>query len=448
MGEKQDQQLEDQAVMSGLEIDTIGEILNISMGSAATAISKMLDRQVAISTPTVEIRQFHSLDYAALEPAMLVKINYIEGITGSNMMIFRQRDMQVILNLLMGNDDPPRDDFVFDELSMSAAGEVMNQMMGVSATALAEFLGRPINISTPEAFIVEGDKTYQDALNIEEGSEIVAVSFRLTINDVMDSSFASIMTIPLTKEIVSTVMGQQEEEMKKIQPQAVPAQAAPVAEPTPAPAPEPAVTPEPPTAPAASAPAQPAAEQAPPQPAAQPAPAPQQGQPPYQQATPGYPPQGQQGYQPYPPYGYGYGYPPMPYPPYQQGYAPQEADAYQQQAPRQNPVNVKNTQFPVFMPQTSATPDAGGNMDLLMGVSLDVSVEIGKAKRKIREIVEFGQGTVIELNKQAGAPVDIVVNGRLLARGDVVVIDDNFGVRITEILGTKELMESLKEEAL
>lgn len=93
-------------------------------------------------------------------------------------------------------------------------------------------------------------------------------------------------------------------------------------------------------------------------------------------------------------------------------------------------------------------PDAGGNMDLLMGVSLDVSVEIGKAKRKIREIMEFGQGTVIELNKQAGAPVDIVVNGRLLARGDVVVIDDNFGVRITEILGTKELMESLKEEAL
>ena len=87
-------------------------------------------------------------------------------------------------------------------------------------------------------------------------------------------------------------------------------------------------------------------------------------------------------------------------------------------------------------------------LSLLMGVSLDVSVEIGKAKRKIREIMEFGQGTVIELNKQAGAPVDIVVNGRLLARGDVVVIDDNFGVRITEILGTKELMESLKEEAL
>lgn len=435
MGEEQDQQLGGQEGMSSLEVDTIGEILNISMGSAATAISKLLDRQVVISTPTVEVRQFHSLDYAALEPAMMVKINYIQGISGANMMIFRQKDMQVILNLLMGNDEPPRDDFVFDELSMSAAGEVMNQMMGVSATALSEFLGRPINISTPEAYIVEGDKTYQNALNIDEGSEIVGVSFQLTIHDVMDSSFASIMTISLAKEIVSTVMGRQEEEMQNIQPQATPAQTPPAAEPPakqaePTPAPAPAAAP-----PQAAAPA--------PQPAVS-----QEQMPPQQQAMPGYPPQGQQGYPPYPPYGYGYGYPPMPYPPYQQGYPPQEAEAYQQQTPRQNPVNVKNTQFPMFMPQTSPTPDAGGNMDLLMGVSLDVSVEIGKAKRKIREIMDFGQGTVIELNKQAGAPVDIVVNGRLLARGDVVVIDDNFGVRITEILGTKELMESLKEETL
>ena len=435
MGEEQDQQLGGQEGMSSLEVDTIGEILNISMGSAATAISKLLDRQVVISTPTVEVRQFHSLDYAALEPAMMVKINYIQGISGANMMIFRQKDMQVILNLLMGNDEPPRDDFVFDELSMSAAGEVMNQMMGVSATALSEFLGRPINISTPEAYIVEGDKTYQNALNIDEGSEIVGISFQLTINEVMDSSFASIMTISLAKEIVSTVMGKQEEEMQKIQPQATPAQTPPAAEPPvkhaePAPAEAPAAAPPPAAAPA-------------PQPAA-----PQEQMPLQQQAMPGYPPQGQQGYPPYPPYGYGYGYPPMPYPPYQQGYPPQEAEAYQQQTPRQNPVNVKNTQFPMFMPQTSPTPDAGGNMDLLMGVSLDVSVEIGKAKRKIREIMDFGQGTVIELNKQAGAPVDIVVNGRLLARGDVVVIDDNFGVRITEILGTKELMESLKEETL
>ena len=126
--------------------------------------------------------------------------------------------------------------------------------------------------------------------------------------------------------------------------------------------------------------------------------------------------------------------------------APEAAAQHPNQVLHQPPVNVQNTQFPQFSIQASPNPATNGNMDLLMGVSLDVTVEIGSAKRKIKEVIEFGQGTVIELDKQAGAPVDIVVNGRLLARGDVVVIDDNFGVRITEILGTRELLESLKEE--
>ena len=99
MGEERNQQLEEQNLLSSLEIDTIGEVLNISMGSAATAVSTMLDKQVMISTPTVEIREFHAMDYSALEPALLVKINYVEGISGSNVMIFRQKDMQTILNL-------------------------------------------------------------------------------------------------------------------------------------------------------------------------------------------------------------------------------------------------------------------------------------------------------------------------------------------------------------
>ncbi len=153
---------------------------------------------------------------------------------------------------------------------------------------------------------------------------------------------------------------------------------------------------------------------------------------------------------PYPPYGYQaqpYGYQMPAY-----GYAPPEdpgmAAGYGQPSIiRQQPaVNIQSPQFPQFAPQQTKSPETGTNMDLLMQVSLDVSVEIGKARRKIKEIVDFGQGSVIELNKQAGAPVDIVVNGCLLARGDVVVIDDNFGVRITEIVGAKELMESLKED--
>lgn len=114
-----------------------------------------------------------------------------------------------------------------------------------------------------------------------------------------------------------------------------------------------------------------------------------------------------------------------------------------------NNVNVQNVQFPEFensKPMFSA-PLTIGNMDLLMNVPLSVSIEIGRTKKKIRDIMEFSQGTIIELEKQAGAPVDIIVNGQLMARGDVVVIDDNFAVRVTEIVGTKELISSLEEDS-
>ena len=212
-----------------------------------------------------------------------------------------------------------------------------------------------------------------------------------------------------------------------------PAQPAPAAQPAAAPAAAQPAAAAPVQQPAAAAVPQQSA--APAQPAAQPQGAmPQQmpaGYPPY----PAYPNQ-----PPYPGYPYYGGYPP--YPAYPNQPMPYGAPA------AETPVSVQTPQFPQFAPQGAVDPNQNGNMDLLMGVSLNVSVEIGRTKRKIKDIVDFGQGTVIELNKQAGAPVDIVVNGQLLARGDVVVIDDNFGVRITEIVGVKELMESLKEEAL
>ena len=460
-------------LLTNEEIDAIGEVLNISMGSAATAISTLLDKQVIITTPKVEMQKFEAVNYTHLEPAILVKIEYVEGISGSNVMIFRQSDMQVILNLLMGNEDPPSDDFVFDELSMSAACEVMNQMMGAAATALSEFLSKVVNISTPVASVIDSDENYYQSLGADEGSEIVSISFHISIEGVMDSDFSSIMSCELVKDIVTSVSGQQEQEIAQVE--MLPSNAAAAPAPA-APQPEPAAPPMgyppqqqpapgyPPQQPAAAQ--QPAPGYPPQQPAAaqQPAPGypPQQPAPGYPQQAPGYPPQqpapgyppqpdmsGYQqqpapGYPPYPqmpPYGYP-AYPGYPYPPYGYGMPP-EAAALPNQVLKQ-PLNVQNTQFPAFGVQQTDNPASNSNMDLLMGVSLDVSVEIGQTKRKIKDIIDFGQGTVIELNKQAGAPVDIVVNGRLLARGDVVVIGDNFGVRITEIVGTKELMESLK----
>lgn len=416
--------------LTSVEIDAIGEIMNISMGSAATAISSMLDKQVMITTPRVSERTLDSINYHTLEPAMSVKITYVEGITGSNVMVFRQRDMQMILNQLMGIDEPPRDDFVFDELSMSAACEVMNQMMGASATALSEFLGRTINISTPTATIMDEENTFQKAVGVQNSNEkMILIEFDLTISDTMKSEFVSILTYDLAKMIVGQLMSGQAQP-EPLEETITPVSAADNSVPPQTPQNQPSQQP-------VSAPPNP--QQTPQMPP----------MPPQSNGMPQTPPmygmdQNGQFPQTPPPYAYP-GYPPYGYPMYPPMYPPMQDNQAQGGGVLRQPVNVQNVQFPDFSNAGKPNSDSitGGNIDLIMNVPLSVTIEIGKTKKKIKDILDFSQGTVIELDKQAGAPVDIVVNGQLIARGDVVVIDDNFGVRVSEIVGTKEILNTV-----
>lgn len=435
------------AGLSPMEIDAIGEVLNISMGSAATAVSTMLDKQTTITTPRVSVEPLGLVEYSALEPALSVKITYTEGLSGSNVLIFRQRDMQLILNQLMGIDEPPSDDFALDELSMSAACEVMNQMMGASATALAEFLGKSINISTPEARIITPDYTFADAIGMDANQQIVSVHFNMDIQGVMTSEFVCALPCGLAKSMVGGFLG---EAMAEEAPALAPSPA-PVTPPAPVSPPPQAAPPMEPIPPVPQQQPTAAPQQAPQIPAPAMMPTPQQQVPPTG-AVPGYPPPY---YPPYPPYpsagapGTYPGYPPPYYPPYPP-YAPQPelpASIHHAKSEPQPPAKVQNVQLPQFgKSNPSGEPVLGGNADLLMNVPLDVAIEIGQTRRKIKDIMAFAQGTVIELEKQAGAPVDIVVNGQLIAHGDVVVIDDNFGVRITEILGTRALLSSLEKD--
>lgn len=406
-------------ILSPMETDAIGEVMNISMGSAATAISQMLDKQVEITTPKVTVSKLSDINYDQYEPALLVKIVYTSGITGSNVMVYHQSDMQMILNTLMGIPDPPSDDFVFDELSISAACEVMNQMMGSSSTALAEFLNKKIDISPPTAMVMQ-ENTFLAAMEMDSSSEVVTITFNLSIKDMVDSEFVSVLSIDLVKEILAQFIGDGGDvampEEATPPPSAQPVPPAPLAEPQPvAAAPPPAAAVPPPPGQMAAMP--------PPQPAPM---APPEYQQPAAYAQPA----------------------PAPYP-QQAMYTPQQPmysqPAYAQPQPPVNPVDVRPVEFPEFGQgvHVRGGPVMGGNLDLIMNVPLEVSIEIGTTKRKIRDIMNFTSGTVVELDKQAGAPVDIVVNGQLIAHGDVVVIDDNFGVRITEIVGTKELISSL-----
>lgn len=393
---------------SSYEIDAVGEILNISMGSAATAVSELLNAKVWITTPQVSVVKAADLNYDRLEPAICVKIVYVSGISGQNMMVLKQDDVQLILNQLMGNPLVVSPDFEFDEMNISAVSEVMNQMMGASATALSDLLGISVDISTPTPYLIEQTNFCQLA-ELDPDETIVAVTFNLSVDGVMNSEFMSVMSVDLAKSLSDKMIEKFHGDEAEAQPAKQPAPA-PAAQPAPA-APQSAPAPAP----------QPAA------PAPQPDPAQGMAQP--QQPAPGaypYPPQGQPAYP-------GYGY--------QNQYA-----AYGAYPPPVPPVNIQNAQLHQFDAMDFGLPtDQQDNLKLLMGVPLEISVEIGTAKRKVKDILEFTQGTIIELERQAGAPVDVVVNGNLIARGDVVVIDDNFAVRITEVVKSK-FMDSLGKE--
>ena len=390
---------------SSYEIDAVGEILNISMGAAATAVSELLNAKVWITTPQVNVVKAADLNYDRLEPAICVKIVYVSGISGQNMMVLKQDDVQLILNQLMGNPLVVSPDFEFDEMNISAVSEVMNQMMGASATALSDLLGISVDISTPTPYLIE-ETNFCQLAELDPEDTIVAVTFNLSVDGVMNSEFMSVMSVELAKSLSGKMIdkfnGDAAEAESQAQETAAPAPAtAPAAQQT-APAPAPA-----------------------PVPAPQPAPMPQQGA----QAPAGYP---------YPPQGQPQGYPGY-------GYGGQYA-AYGAYPPPVPPVNIQNAQLHQFDAMDFGLPaDQKDNLKLLMGVPLEISVEIGTAKRKVKDILEFQQGTIIELERQAGAPVDVVVNGNLIARGDVVVIDDNFAVRITEIVKSN-LMDTLSKE--
>ena len=402
-----------------VEMDAIGEIMNITMGSAATAVSNLLSAKVWITTPTVAVISAKDLSFPELEPSVMVRIRYIQGVSGQNVLI---------LNQLMGLPLEVTDDFQFDEMNISAVCEVMNQMMGASATALSEIIDTAVDISTPEAIVEDNQQVMADLYEVNGDESIVSIKFNLTIDGVINSEFISVLTIDLAKEMAEKMMSGYSA----------------AAEETPAPAPEPASASAPSSGGGASlsqaeiealmngAAASPA-----PEPAPQPMPQqPMQGGMPPQ----GMPPQGM----PQQPYGYdpNQQYPPMygQMPP--QGMYPQQPYGYPQPQMNIQPVQLQN--FATYNNPT-LSKDQNDNLKLLMGVPLNVSVEIGSTTKKVKEILDFTQGSIIELERQAGAPVDIVVNGNLVAKGDVVVIDDNFAVRITEIIRSKFLDNLGKE---
>lgn len=354
--------------LSSMEIDVIGEVMNISMGTAATAMSTILNTKVNITTPRIETIGVEAFEFAYLEPVVGVLINYVEGIEGANVLLLQESDMKKILSQLFDMDTS--DDIEFDEISKSAIGEIMNQMMGAAAGALASFLGKVVNISPPVLLDTTNKSSIRDLFSLK-GDNLVSIKFNLSIEGLVESEFISAMEPALAREIVSMSMGasgmdDEEEE---------------VAAPPP---------------PVQQAPVQQEAAYQPPPPQAEPARVVKNEPPPAAYAQP------------------------------------------------QQPVQVSPYEYRSFDQDQRTNNIPGDNLDLLMSVPIQITVELGKTRKKIKDIAELTLGNIVELDRQAGDQVDVIANGRLIARGDVVVVDDNYSVKITEIIKVRENSDQKK----
>ncbi|HBN81221.1 MAG TPA: flagellar motor switch phosphatase FliY [Ruminococcaceae bacterium] len=403
-------------LLSPMDRDTIGEILNISMGSSATTVSTLLDQRVSITTPKVEVVKAKDFHFEALEPAIAVEINYVSGLSGKNVMVLKVSDVRVIVGLLL-HTEFKEEDFVLDEMNLGAICEVMNQMMGASSTALSQFLSRSINISPPTSYKIENAEQFKSKY-FEAYDPVVAVHFNLMIGDLVNSEFFNLMSPEFARELITSLGSGGEEGLKKEQeqgaPQTSPEPAAQQAAPQPAPQAVPAAPPLVPPASQQPAQAAPVARQSAPQapPVRQTAPQPAEAA-----ASPS------------------------------AGYVPAASAPVLHTAgrqPGQPGYAVKGASYQSFDEQDNVlTSGQNSNLNMILSVPLEVTVEIGRTTKKIKEILDFTSGTILELDKQAGSQVDVFVNGKPIAKGDVVVVDDYYGVRITEISSNDEIMKLL-----
>lgn len=364
--------------LSDNEKDALGEIANISMGTAATTLSTLVNQKVVITTPVVSYGTLTKLSSLYDRPCVFISLSYTVGLDGNNVLILKESDVKVITDLMMGGDGTNTSDEL-SELHLSAIGEAMNQMMGSAATSLSSMLERKVDISPPKASLIDlNDSIVESELSDFLEDEFVIVSFRMEIGDLVDSQIMQLYPFDFARSLYKKFSGEGEEAS------------------APAPAPTPQAAPQ--QAPQAAAP-QPQPQQPmmqPQQQMAQPMMQPQQMQP-QMMAQP------QMGYQ-------------MPY-----------------MQPVMGDINVQPAQFQPFNPGINPLAQTE-NIDLIMDVPLEVTVELGRTNKSIKEILDFSPGTIIELNKLAGEPVDVLVNGKFVAKGEVVVIEENFGIRVTEVV--------------
>ncbi|BAH06914.1 hypothetical protein CKR_1863 [Clostridium kluyveri NBRC 12016] len=359
---------EDGSELSDVEKDLLGEIGNISMGSASTALSTIINQQVNITTPVVTLTTLRKLKDEFEIPNVALEVKYTAGIIGENLLVMKVTDAYVIANLMMGGEGKIEGEVKeLGEIETSAVSEAMNQMIGSAATSMATMFMREINISPPVSNIWD-DATEPLSQEISEDETIIKVSFSLKIGELVDSNIMQLFPVNTAKKIIAIMMGKEEEEKE-----------------------EEKVEDSKPAAPVKTE----------------------------NTSSPSKSPQPQA-----------------------------EASSNIYEKPIETNINKQpvEVQKAVFQ-SLDAAPSKGNiprNIDLILDVPLEISVVLGRTKKSIKDILNLGTGSLVELDKLTEEPVEILVNGKKVAYGEVIVIDENFGVRIKSIISSEDRISSLK----
>ena len=362
--------------LNDMEIDAIGEIGNISMGTAATTLFTLLGHKVQITTPRVEETTIGTIASSYPLPFIAVQVNYRIGIEGMNLLILKEDDVKIITSLMLGGDGKSDIPEELNEIHLSAISEAMNQMIGSSSTSLSEMLAKKIDITPPIVSKVNFSDSQLDPELLSADESIICISFRMTVGDLIDSTIMQILPIDFARALVNRMLHGASDEEEQVE------------------------------------------EEIKPQPTVKSV---------ETSVEDNYPEDIEEVED-------------------DEYYYEEDDDSYyepQKPQPKQKNVKVKPAAFASFDAPHKRSGDMPENIDLIKDVLLKVTVELGRTTKPIDDILQFTPGSILELDRLVGEPLDIMVNGKKIAKGEVVVIDENYGIRITDIIKSEKRLRSI-----
>ncbi len=316
--------------LSPVERDTLADLMNATMSSAAPSLSGYLGKNISIDNAFIEVKAADDVRSDFAQQYVQVSMDFTGSVSGRNLILILHNDAGVVSSLMMGDESgtPPAD---LTDAHKSTIQEFISQMVSSAATQFGDKTGKPVGTSAPELSLASNSTE----LRLPPGAELVKVTYNLKIENLVNSKLYQILEVPF----VSDLIGVQGSRAQVSQP------------------------------------------------------APQQ----------------------------------------QRMAAP---------AAQSGSVGISPVKFP---PLGEGVPSAAsGNISLLMDVPMTLTVELGRTRQLVKDILGLGEGSIIELDKLAGEPVDLLVNGKLIAKGEVVVIDENFGVRVTDIVSPAERLNKMQ----